>query len=72
MRKYKENEVNKEIFFEEEKQAKIETQKKENEERRKKALEDAKADAGVADTQDLADALSKPIHPAEGGASRDL
>lgn len=72
MRKYKENEVNKEIFFDEDKQAKIEAQKKENEERRKKALEDAKADAGVADTQDLADALSKPVHPAEGGASRDL
>lgn len=31
MRKYKENEVNKDIFFEEEKQAKIEAQRKENE-----------------------------------------
>ena len=38
MRKYKENEVNRDIFFEEEKQAKIEAQKKENEARKQKAL----------------------------------
>lgn len=72
MRKYKENEVNKEIFFEEEKQKKIDTQKKENADRKKKALEDAKLDAGVADTSDLASAISQPVHPAEGGAPRDL
>jgi hypothetical protein len=72
MRKYKENEVNKDIFFEEEKSAKIAAQRKENEERRKKALEDAKKDAGVADTGDLATAISVPVHPAEGGAPRDL
>jgi hypothetical protein len=67
MRKYKENEVNREIFFEEEKQMKIEAQKKENEARKQKALEDAKKDAGVADTQDIAAALDRPVHPAEGG-----
>jgi hypothetical protein len=72
MRKYKENEVNREIFFEEEKAERIKTQKKENEERRKKALEDAKADAGVADTSDIEASIQKPIHPSEGGAPRDL
>lgn len=71
MRKYKENEVNREIFFEEEKQAKIDAQKKENEARKRKALEDAKADAGLAEAQDLAAALERPVHPAEGGV-RDL
>lgn len=63
MRKYKENEVNREIFFEEEKTAKIEAQRKENAERKKKAaLENASAE----------DTLSKNVHPAEGGAPRDL
>lgn len=72
MRKYKENEVNREIFFEEEKAEKIRKQKEENEARRKKAAEDAKADAGLADTQDIKNALeAPPIHPAEGGI-RDL
>ena len=55
MRKYKENEVNKDIFFDERKQEKIEDQKKENEKRRKD-LEEQKS---------LMD--SPPIHPAEGG-----
>lgn len=72
MRKYKENEVNREIFFEEEKTQRIQAQKKENEERRKKALEDAKADAGVADTSDIGAAIQMPVHPSEGGAPRDL
>ena len=72
MRKYKENEVNREIFFEEEKSERIKTQKKENEDRRKKALEDAKADAGVADTSDIQTAIQLPVHPSEGGAPRDL
>ena len=72
MRKYKENEVNREIFFEEEKTQRIQAQKKENEERRKKALEDAKADAGVADTSDIGVAIQMPVHPSEGGAPRDL
>lgn len=51
MRRYKENEANKEIFFAEQRQEAIKAQKEENE-RRKKAnqLEDA----------------SKPVHPSEG------
>lgn len=55
MRRYKENEANKEIFFAEQRQEAIKAQKEENE-RRKKAnqLEDA----------------SKPVHPTEG-ALRD-
>ena len=72
MRKYKENEMNRELFFEEEKATKVQAQRKENEERRKKALEDAKKDSGVADTSDLAAAISSNVHPAEGGAPRDL
>jgi hypothetical protein len=71
MRKYKENEVNREIFFEEEKKAKIDAQKKENEARKQKALEDAKKDAGVADVDDLAASFDKAVHPSEGGL-RDL
>ena len=53
MRRYKENEANKEIFFAEEREAKIKAQKEENERRKKenqKQLEDA----------------SKPVHPSEG------
>jgi hypothetical protein len=68
MRKYKENEVNREIFFEEEKAEKIRKQKEDNLARSKKALEDEKADKGLADTQDLKNALeAPPVHPAEGG-----
>jgi hypothetical protein len=72
MRKYKENEVNREIFFEEEKTAKMEAQRKENEARRRQALEDTKKDAGLADAEDLSQAIQLPVHPAEGGAPRDL
>jgi hypothetical protein len=55
MRRYKENESNKEMFFAEERETKIKAQKDENEKRRKanlaaKQLEDA----------------SKAIHPSEG------
>lgn len=67
MRKYKENEVNREIFFEEEKTQKIENQKKENETRRKQAL----LDAGQVDTKQLSDSLQTAVHPTEG-AIRDL
>jgi hypothetical protein len=72
MRKYKENEVNKDIFFEEEKTAKIEAQRKENEARRRKALEDSKKDVPVSEAQELTQAIEMPVHPAEGGAPRDL
>lgn len=72
MRKYKENEVNREIFFEEEKAEKIRKQREENKQRAAKAIQDAKADAGLADTRDLASSISSNVHPAEGGAPRDL
>jgi hypothetical protein len=61
MRRYKENESNKEIFFAEERESKIKAQKEENEKRKRenaqaqqRALEDASA----------------PVHPTEG-ALRD-
>ncbi len=58
MRRYKENEANKEIFFAEEREAKIKAQKEENE-RRKKANEEERA------RKQLEDA-STPVHPTEG------
>ena len=66
MRKYKENEANKEMFFAEQREESIKAQKEENEKRRKanaeeKAWEDAK--------KALEDA-SAPVHPSEG-AHRD-
>lgn len=70
MRKYKENEANREIFFEEEKNERIKAQKEENRLRQKKLLEQAKADAGVADTTDIAQNIAMPVHPSEG-AMRD-
>jgi hypothetical protein len=57
MRKYRENEVNREIFFEEEKTQRIEKQKREN----------AAATAAGLTLKDL----DAPIHPAEGGPLRD-
>jgi hypothetical protein len=50
MRKYKENESNKEIFFADERAEKIKAQKEENERRKRQQLEDA----------------SKAVHPSEG------
>lgn len=70
MRKYKENEVNRDIFFDDEKQKKIEAQKKENAARKAKTLEDQKADAGVVDVADLTQQFNTPLHPSEG-AIRD-
>jgi hypothetical protein len=67
MRKYKENEVNREIFFEEEKAEKIRNQKEENERRRKNAL----LDAGKSDTADISQTIQSAVHPSEG-AIRDL
>jgi hypothetical protein len=58
MRRYKENEANKEIFFADEREAKIKAQKDENEKRRK-------ANAAEVAAKQLEDA-SKPIHPSEG------
>jgi hypothetical protein len=65
MRKYKENEVNKDLFFEEEKAEKIKKQREENETRRRMAL----TDAGVPALQDI---IETPVHPVEGGPPRDL
>jgi len=64
MRKYKENESNKEMFFAEQREESIRKQKEENEQRKKKnALEKKTLEDGLADA-------SKPIHPSEG-ALRD-
>jgi hypothetical protein len=63
MRKYKENEVNKDIFFDERKQEQIDEQKKENDRRRKAAL----ADKGLTDMTGIKNALEDAVHPAEGG-----
>jgi hypothetical protein len=60
------------LALEEEKAEKIKQQREENKKRQQKSLEDAKKDAGVADTTDLATAISSNVHPAEGGAPRDL
>jgi len=70
MRRYKENSVNRDIFFEEEKQLKIENQKKENAERKAKALADSKKDAGIMDIADLTQQFNTALHPSEG-AIRD-
>ena len=53
MRKYKENEANRELFFAEEREASIKAQKDENAKRR-------------AEQNQLQD-IAKPVHPAEGG-----
>jgi hypothetical protein len=73
MRKYKENEVNKEIFFEEEKIEKIRKQREENETRKKMvALENEKKDEGVVNSYEIQQILDTPVHPAEGGPPREL
>jgi len=77
MRKYKENEANKEMFFAEQREESIKAQKEENERRRKanaeeKALEDSNRSntGGGAQLEDGLAAASKPVHPSEG-AHRD-
>jgi hypothetical protein len=54
MRRYKENEANKEIFFAEEREAKIKAQKEENERRKREVAQKALEDSSAA------------VHPAEG------
>lgn len=54
MRRYKENESNREIFFAEQREEAIKKQKEENERRRKQALEDTVQQASL------------PVHPSEG------
>jgi len=72
MRKYKENEVNKEMFFAEQRDDSIKKQKEENERRRKaNAIEAAGSTnaasnaAAAVSTAQLTD-LSVPVHPTEG------
>ena len=60
MRKYKENESNKEMFFAEQREESIKKQKEENERRRK-----ANALEAEQEKKALEDA-SKPVHPSEG------
>ena len=60
MRKYKENESNKEMFFAEEREESIKKQKEENERRKKENLLSA-----AAEQKALEDA-SVPVHPSEG------
>jgi hypothetical protein len=55
MRKYKENESNKEIFFAEERESKVKAQKEENERRKREASQ-----------QQLLQDASIPTHPSEG------
>jgi len=60
MRKYKENESNKEMFFAEQREESIRKQKEENEQRKKQNAQEKKTlEDGLADA-------SKPIHPSEG------
>jgi hypothetical protein len=59
MRKYKENEVNKEMFFADQREESIKKQKEENERRRK-------ANAAEKALEDVVAAASLPVHPSEG------
>lgn len=67
MRRYKENEANKELFFAEEREEKIKAQKEENARRKREALEGGPARQQILDgaTETLQTA-SVPVHPAEG------
>jgi AAA15 family ATPase/GTPase len=73
MRKYKENETNREIFFEEEKTMKMEKQKKENAERTRRTIEElaAETNASASEARQIQDSIETPVHPTEGGV-RDL
>jgi hypothetical protein len=70
MRKYKENEVNKEMFFAEQREDSIKKQKEENERRRKANAIEAAAEAEARGASNAAAAqltdLSVPVHPTEG------
>jgi len=71
MRKYKENELNKEMFFAEQRDEAIKKQKEENDRRRKaNALEAAGVNrantGGAAQLEDVIATASAPVHPSEG------
>jgi hypothetical protein len=75
MRRYKENESNRELFFAEERAQAIEKQKKDNDERRRKALEDASTGASPGSSSavsagEILTATESAAHPSEG-AIRD-
>ena len=57
MRRYKENESNKEMFFAEERETKMKAQKEENEKRKRE---------NAAATQKALEDASAPVHPTEG------
>lgn len=60
MRRYKENESNKEMFFAEERETKMKAQRDENDRRRKEnALK-------AAEEKSLLEDASRPVHPSEG------
>ncbi len=61
MRRYKENETNREIFAAEQRQEAIKRQKEENQRRK-----DAAGGGGAAQLEDVVAAASVPVHPAEG------
>lgn len=64
MRKYKENDVNKEIFFAEQREEAIKRQKEENEKRKKEnALKSAEEKKAL---EDVVQDASVPVHPSEG------
>lgn len=71
MRRYKENEVNKEMFFADQREESIKKQKDENERRKKaNALEAAGVNrattGGAAQLEDVVASASMPVHPSEG------
>lgn len=57
MRRYKENESNKEMFFAEERESKIKAQKEENEKRKRE---------NAMDSEKSLEDVSKAVHPSEG------
>jgi len=66
MRKYKENEVNKEMFFAEQRDESIKKQKDENERRRRQNALEAAAESGQSNAAAQLTDLSVPTHPTEG------
>jgi hypothetical protein len=66
MRKYKEGEANKEMFFAEQREESIRAQKADNERRKRENAASAQPTI-----EDVVQEAAVPVHPAEGGAPRD-
>lgn len=66
MRKYKENESNKEMFFAEQREEAIKKQKEENERRKKENLLKAAEEKSSSAIEDAMQEASAPVHPSEG------